>query len=88
MVAEDRALASIAEIRREMVRLYWQAKAGRVEPAKASVLGSLLGLLARSLREDEAERQARLLEAEIESLRCELLERGVELPPIQRSMLS
>jgi hypothetical protein len=48
----------------------------------ASTLGSLLGLLVRSLRESEAEQQARRLEEEIEALRRELLDRDVELPPV------
>jgi hypothetical protein len=70
-----------------MVALYWQAKSSRIEPAMASVLGSLLRLLARSLRENEAEQEAHRLQGQIEAVRRELLDRDVELPPC-RSMLS
>jgi hypothetical protein len=86
MSVEDCDLDSVTKVRHEMVALYWQAKSSRIEPAMASTLGSLLGLLARSLRESEAEQQAGRLEEGIEALRCELLDRGVELPPV-RSML-
>jgi len=86
MSTEHCGLDSLAKVRREMAQLYSQVKYGRIEPATASVLGSLLGLLARSLRECEAEQQARRLEEEIEAMRRELLERGVELPPV-RSMV-
>ena len=82
MSVEDRGLDSLTKVRREMVALYWQAQSGRIEPEMASTLGSLLGLLARSLRESEAEQQARRLEEEIEALRRELLDRDVELPPV------
>jgi hypothetical protein len=51
------------------------------------VLGSLLRLLARSLRENEAEQEAHRLQGQIEAVRRELLDRDVELPPC-RSMLS
>ena len=65
-----------------MVRLYWQAKEGRVDKAIVPALAKLLDLIAHYMVETEAEIQAKQLREQIEAVRQELLARGVSVPTI------
>ena len=75
-----RAFFGLADVRREMVTLYWQAKAGKIDPKIAPSLVKLLDLIAHYMVETEAEVQAQQLRRQIEEARNDLLARGVHVP--------
>lgn len=79
---ERRQFFHLSDVRREMVVLYWQCKAGRIDKGMAPSLVKLLDLIAHYMVETEAEVQANRLREQIEAVRQELIERGVPLPRI------
>jgi hypothetical protein len=79
---ERRQFHNLSDVRREMVTLYWQVKAGKVDKGLAPSLVRLLDLIADYMVETEAERQARGLGQKIEELRQEMDARGIGLPPL------
>jgi hypothetical protein len=79
---EKRQFHNLSDVRREMVTLYWQAKSGRVDSRIAPSLVRLLDLIAHYMVETEAEVQARELHQQIETVRNELIARGISVPTI------
>jgi hypothetical protein len=65
-----------------MVALYWQVKMGRVDNRIAPSLVRLLDLIAHYMVETEAEVQAQRLHQQIETVRNELIARGISVPPV------
>jgi len=56
-------LDSVARVRRELVALYAEAKAGRRDVGDTSKLAHVLGLIGRLIEADELERRLEALEA-------------------------
>ena len=79
---ERRQFHNLSDVRREMVTLYWQAKSGRVDSRIAPSLVRLLDLIAHYMVETEAEVQAQRLHQQIETVRNELIARGISVPTI------
>ena len=79
---EKRQFHNLGDVRREMSTLFWQCKAGKIDPKIAPSLVKLLDLIAHYMCETEAEVQAQRLREQIESARQELLARGVPVPPV------
>src|SRR5215204_2162637 len=79
---EKRQFHSLSDVRREMVTLYWQAKSGRVDSRIAPSLVRLLDLIAHYMVETEAEVQAQRMHQQIETVRNELIARGISVPTI------
>src|SRR6188474_601790 len=79
---ERRQFHSLSDVRREMISLYWQCKAGKIDPKIAPSLVKLLDLIAHYMCETEIEIQAQRLREQIEQARQELLARGVPVPPV------
>jgi hypothetical protein len=79
---EKRQFHNLSDVRREMVTLYWQAKSGRVDSRIAPSVVRLLDLIAHYMVETEAEAQARGLHQQIETVRNELIARGISVPTI------
>jgi hypothetical protein len=79
---EKRQFHNLGDVRREMVSLYWQAKSGRVDSRIAPSLVRLLDLIAHYMVETEAEVQAQRLHQQIETVRNELIARGISVPTI------
>src|SRR6187399_1553665 len=79
---ERRQFHNLSDVRREMVTLYWQVKAGKVDKGVAPSLVKLLDLIAHYMAETEAEVQARELRQQIEAVRDDLLARGISVPTI------
>jgi hypothetical protein len=79
---DHRQFASLSDVRREMVTLYWQAKYGKIDKGIAPSLVKLLDLIAHYMVETEAEVQAQQLRRQIEEARNDLLARGVHVPPM------
>jgi hypothetical protein len=77
---ERRQFHNLGDVRREMVTLYWQAKSGRVDSRIAPSLVRLLDLIAHYMV--EAEVQAQRLRLQIETVRNELIARGISVPTI------
>jgi hypothetical protein len=76
----QRQFHSLSDVRREMITLYWQCKAGRIDKGIAPSLVKLLDLIAHYMAETEAEIQAQGLRRQIEEARNDLLARGVHVP--------
>ena len=79
---ERRQFHNLSDVRREMVTLYWQVKSGNVDPKIAPSLVKLLDLIAHYMCETEAEVQAQRLHQQIETVRNELIARGISVPAI------
>jgi hypothetical protein len=77
---DSRQFHSVSDVRREMITLYWQCKAGKIDKGIAPSLVKLLDLIGHSLIETEAEIQAQGLRRQIEEARNDLLARGVHVP--------
>jgi len=79
---ERRQFHNLSDVRRELSSLYWQVKLGNVDPKIAPSLVKLLDLIAHYMCETEAEVQARELHQQIETVRNELIARGISVPTI------
>jgi len=55
-------LTSAGDVRRELARLYREARSGRVETQDASRLGNLLAILGRLIETSDLERRLEALE--------------------------
>ena len=77
---DRRQFHSISDVKREMITLYWQCKAGKIDKGIAPSLVKLLDLIAHYMVETEAEVQAHGLRRQIEEARQELLARGIDVP--------
>ena len=77
---ERRQFYNLSDVRREMVLLYWQCKAGKIDKGIAPSLVKLLDLIAHYMVETEAEVQANRLREQIEAARQDLIARGVPVP--------
>ena len=77
-----RQFASVSDVRREMVALYWQLKEGRLAlpPGVAPTLARLLEGIAKAMTESEAEIRARELEGKLLELAALLRAQGREVP--------
>ena len=79
---EKRQFHNLGDVRREIVTLYWQVKMGKVATRIAPSLVRLLDLIAHYMVETEAEVQAQRLHQQIETVRNELIARGISVPTI------
>jgi len=77
-----RQFASVSDVRREMVALYWQLKEGRLvlPPGIAPMLARLLEGIAKAMMESEVEVRARELEGKMAELGVLLHEQGRDVP--------
>ena len=77
-----RQFASVSDVRREMVALYWGLKEGKLVPPPgiAPTLARLLEGIAKAMMESEVEVRARELEAKMLELAALLGEQGKEVP--------
>ena len=77
-----RRFASVSDVRREMVALYWQLKENKLDiaPGTAASMVKLLDLIAKAMMESEAEIKARALEAKMLELAALLGEQGKDIP--------
>ena len=77
-----RQFASVGDVRREMVALYWQAKGGEadLDPRALPTMAKLLDMIARSMVKDEVEVRAVALEGKMLELAKLLQEQGKEVP--------
>jgi hypothetical protein len=79
---ERRQFHSLSDVRREMVTLYWQAKAGKIDKGIAPSLVKLLDMIAHFMVETDAERAERELREKIEELRQQMIAHGIDVPPV------
>jgi hypothetical protein len=77
---DRRQFHHLGDVRREMVRLYWQAKEGRVDKGLVPALAKLLDMIGHYMVETEAEIRANQLVEQIEAARQDLIARGVAVP--------
>ena len=77
-----RQFASVSDVRREMVALYWQLKENKLDiaPGTAASMVRLLDLIARAMMESEVEVRARELEGKMAELGALLHEQGRDVP--------
>ena len=77
-----RRFASVSDVRREMVALYWQLKEGKIvlPPGIAPTLARLLEGIGRSMMESEAELRAVAIETRMLELARTMAERGCDVP--------
>ena len=61
----SRRLNTISECRRELARLYWEARAGTLDVSEASRLANMLQILSRLIAGDDIERRLQELEQQI-----------------------
>lgn len=62
-------LTTVREVRRELAKLYTEARTGKIETSDATRLAYLLTSLANMIRDSEMEERIEALEAEIKARR-------------------